>query len=63
MSERTFQTRAIKWLRAQGAYVVNISVSTVRGTPDLVICYRGKFLALELKTRHRRWKLLLSRTK
>ena len=33
------------------AYVVNIGggASTAKGTPDLLVCYKGKFIALEVK--------------
>ena len=52
MSENNFQTRVIKYIKQHGGYVLNVAGGTQipRGTPDLIVCWRGRFLALELKT-------------
>ena len=49
--ESSIQDRVIKYLRGRGAYVRNIpgSSATGKGTADLLVCYRGLFLAIELK--------------
>ncbi len=51
MKESTLQSNAIKRLREQGAYVFNVvgSYAQQRGTPDLLACYQGRFIAIELK--------------
>ena len=51
MKESTLQRNAIKYLRDHGAYVFNVvgGASQQRGTADLLICYRGLFIATELK--------------
>lgn len=49
--ESTLQRRAISLLRQQGAYVFKVVGSPMqqRGTPDLLVCYKGRFIALEIK--------------
>ena len=51
MKESTLQRKIISLLREQGAYVFKAVGSPLqqRGTPDLLICWRGRFIALELK--------------
>lgn len=49
--ERTYQVKLMEALRDRGAYVVKYPAGphgTV-GTPDLLACYRGQFLAIECK--------------
>lgn len=43
------QSKIIKYLESIGAYVIKVTVSNKSGRPDLIICYRGKFYALEVK--------------
>jgi len=48
--ERSFQSRVIKDLkRVEGLYFFKKEAAAIRGLPDIVICYRGKFVAWELK--------------
>lgn len=49
MKESTVQRNIINALRARGAYVLN-PYSAEEGTPDLIVCYEGRFFALEVKT-------------
>ena len=53
MRETGLQQRIIRTLRTRGCYVYN-TPSSVVGTPDLLCCYRGLFLAVEIKTSDRR---------
>lgn len=49
--ERRYQTKLIDKLREAGAYIVKYPAGphgTV-GTPDLLACYRGHFIAIEVK--------------
>lgn len=50
--EAVFQKKIIKKLQARGAYVINIwgNGFMKAGIPDLIVCYKGQFLGLELKT-------------
>ena len=52
MSESAFQSKVIKYLERMGGYVINThgGTQTKVGTPDLIVCWRGVFLAIELKT-------------
>lgn len=49
--ERTIQRACLKTLRAAGAYAVNIAGGPAidTGTPDILACYRGRFVAVEVK--------------
>lgn len=49
--ESSFQTAAIAYIKSRGAYVVNNwgGPLTEKGRPDLFVCYRGYFIAFELK--------------
>lgn len=48
--ESVIQAAIIKALKAEGHYVVNVVVAGVAGTPDLLVCAHGRFIALEVKT-------------
>jgi len=49
--ESAIQTAIIGYLRGQGAYVYNApgSASSAKGTPDILACVKGRFVALEIK--------------
>lgn len=51
--ERQLQNRIIEYLKGSGCYVFKAvgSPAQTRGTPDLLICHRGRFLAAEVKLR------------
>ena len=51
MKESSLQRRIIAYLRGQGCYVFKVVGSPLqqRGTPDLLACCQGRFLALEIK--------------
>lgn len=49
-SEQLVQTKIKKYLESKGAYVVKVVKATKAGVPDLIACYKGKFLAIEVKT-------------
>lgn len=48
-TEAALQRAIIHALEQAGAYVVNVVVAGRSGTPDLVACYRSRFIALEVK--------------
>lgn len=53
MKESVFQQKCMKLLRTKGAYVENISGGSIyqaSGISDLIGCYKGVYLGLELKT-------------
>ena len=50
--ETLIQTDILMYLRARkDIYGVNVSVniSTAKGTPDLLVCCKGRFVGLEIK--------------
>lgn len=51
MLEKNLQNKCINYLKKCDIYYVNIygSGRTGKGTPDLLVCLNGKFLAFELK--------------
>lgn len=51
MKESRYQTKVLKHLRDRGVYCENIFANgyMAAGIPDIVGCYRGVFVAFELK--------------
>jgi Holliday junction resolvase len=49
MKEQDIQAKISKHLKKLGAYVVNVSSAYPNGCPDLLICFKGKFIAIEVK--------------
>jgi len=49
MTEQQLQKKVIKYLQDKGAYVVKVISANRSGIPDLLACYKGKFIALEIK--------------
>jgi Holliday junction resolvase len=51
VSERALQAFCVQQLRAHGAWVVKIHGGPhgSAGTPDLLCCYNGRFVAIEVK--------------
>jgi hypothetical protein len=48
--ESRLKRRVLEWLRTRGVWAVKIQQRVIRGTPDLLVCWRGRFVAFELKT-------------
>lgn len=49
MLEQALQKKIIAFLEGRGAYVIKTIVTNKTGCPDLLVCYLGKFIALEVK--------------
>lgn len=49
-SEQDIQRKIIKYLEANGAYVVKVISASKSGVPDILCCYKGRFIAIEVKT-------------
>ena len=51
MAESATQKKVIEWIRSEGQYVVNIHGHEMqeRGIPDLLCCWDGLFIGIELK--------------
>lgn len=48
-AEAVVQTKIIKHLTNRGAYVVKVITASKAGVPDLLVCYKGLFIAIEVK--------------
>ena len=48
-SEQAIQSEIIKHLKSIGAYVIKVSAATKAGIPDIICCYKGRFIAIEVK--------------
>lgn len=49
MTEQQLQAKIIKYLNAKGTYTIKVVTATKAGVPDIIACYRGKFLGIEVK--------------
>lgn len=49
MSEAVIQNKIIKYLKSIGAYTIKTISTNRNGTPDILCCLDGKFIALEVK--------------
>lgn len=50
--EKVFENKLKKYLKSKGAWVLKYwggSVYTQAGVPDLLVCYKGKFIGIEVK--------------
>lgn len=49
--ESVLQTKILKYLKDVGGYAVNQhgSAMSSKGTPDILACYKGRFIAIETK--------------
>lgn len=49
MKEQAYQKKIIDFLKSRGAYVVKIVSASQAGVPDVICCYKGRFVAIEVK--------------
>ena len=49
MSEQQIQRDIIKLIEARGGYVVKVISASRSGVPDLLVCWEGHFIGLEVK--------------
>lgn len=50
MKEQDYQRKIIKYLETRGAYVVKVITASKKGVPDVLACYKGQFIGIEVKT-------------
>jgi len=48
--EAVLQKRIIDYIKTQGGYTVKVITATRSGVPDIIACYKGKFIGIEVKT-------------
>ena len=51
-SEAQIQAKILKFLRTSGpaCWVIKVEICNERGVPDIICCYKGRFVGLEVKT-------------
>ena len=49
-AESKIQKSIIDWLTAKGCYVFKVMTANRAGVSDIIACYKGLFVALEVKT-------------
>ena len=49
MKEQDVQRKIIKYLESLGAWTVKTISTNKRGTPDVLACLNGQFIAIEVK--------------
>ena len=49
MNEQKIQRKIIKYLESEGAYVVKVISASKSGVPDILTCYKGRFVGIEVK--------------
>jgi Holliday junction resolvase len=49
MKEQIIQTKIINYLHRNGAYSIKTISTNSGGTPDVICCFKGHFLAIEVK--------------
>lgn len=49
-NERTLVNSMLKYLKSIGAYTIKTSDKFTSGIPDLIICYKGRTIFVEVKT-------------
>lgn len=50
MSEQQIQSKILKYLTDQGYYAVKVISANKAGTPDILACVHGHFIAIEVKS-------------
>lgn len=56
MTEKKFEEQVKKWLKEHNAWYVKTWSNGIQraGIPDLIICWKGRFIGLELKAENGR---------
>ena len=49
MTEQFLQKKILDWLKCEGAYARKIINANYSGVPDILSCYRSRFIAIETK--------------
>lgn len=49
MTEQQIQKKIIKYLESIDAYVVKVISASKSGVPDILCCYGGRFVGIEVK--------------
>lgn len=47
--ESEIQAQILRWLRDHGIFAFKVAMASPNGIPDVICCFDGKFIALEIK--------------
>ena len=50
VKESVVQSKILKELKLKGCYVVKVQSASKAGVPDIIGCYKGVFIGIEVKT-------------
>ena len=50
MREAAIQKAILNLLKTNGCYAVKVIQASKAGVPDIIACYKGRFIAIEVKT-------------
>jgi len=50
VKEQDYQKKIVKYLESHGAYVVKVITASKKGVSDILCCYKGRFISIEVKT-------------
>jgi len=48
--EKPIQKKILRLLQKRGAWAVKVMTANFNGCPDILCCYRGQFIAFEIKS-------------
>lgn len=54
MAEQKIQSKILNMLKQHGAYAVKVMAANRNGIPDILACYKGRFIAIEVKDKYGR---------
>lgn len=54
MAEQKIQSKILNTLKEKGAYTVKVMAANRNGVPDILACYKGRFVAIEVKDKYGR---------
>lgn len=57
-AESKVQSQIIQYLLSIRAYPIKLITATEAGNPDIIACYRGQFVAIEVKRKGEKAKML-----
>jgi len=49
MNEQQVQKKILQYLTRKGIYTIKVISASKRGVPDIIACYKGKFIGIEVK--------------
>lgn len=54
MAEQKIQASILNLMKERGAYCVKVMAANRNGVPDIIACYKGQFVAIEVKDKYGR---------